>query len=90
MERFHVRRGHEKKTEETRDWPSCRRSFDGATADVDGRFQASFGLMTSVTGEYAEGVLWLTSSNSRVKTSRFSSTKTAWRSRWSRAAVGHP
>ena len=40
-------------------WPAklAAEAFDGATADVDGRFQASFGLMTSVTGEYADGRL---------------------------------
>ena len=58
MERFHVRRGHEKKTGGNAGLAKlAAEAFDGATADVDGRFQASFGLMTSVTGEYAEGRL---------------------------------
>jgi len=58
MERFHVRRGHEKKTGGNAGLAKlAAEAFDGATADVDGRFQASFGLMTSVTGEYADGRL---------------------------------
>lgn len=58
MERFHVRRGHEKKTGGNAGLAKlAAEAFDGASADVDGRFQASFGLMTSVTGEYASGRL---------------------------------
>jgi hypothetical protein len=58
MERFHVRRGHEKKTGGNAGLAKlAAEAFDGATADVDGRFQASFGLMTSVVGEYAGGRL---------------------------------
>lgn len=58
MERFHVRRGHEKKTGGNAGLAKlAAEAFDGATADVDGRFQASFGLMVSVTGEYLDGRL---------------------------------
>ena len=58
MERFHVRRGHEKKTGGNAGLAKlAAEAFDGASADVDGRFQASFGLMTSVSGEYADGRL---------------------------------
>ena len=58
MERFHVRRGHEKKTGGNAGLAKlAAEAFDGVSADVDGRFQASFGLMTSVSGEYADGRL---------------------------------
>jgi len=58
MERFHVRRGHEKKVGGNAGLAKlAAESFDGANADAEGRFTASFGLMSSVSGEFLDGRL---------------------------------
>lgn len=58
MERFHVRRGHEKKVGGNAGLAKlAAETFDGANADAEGRFNASFGLMSNVSGEYLDGRL---------------------------------
>ena len=58
MERFHVRRGHEKKVGGNAGLAKlAAETFDGAHADAEGRFSASFGLMSNVSGEYLDGRL---------------------------------